>query len=50
MSDADFELLRADVMNSSTSGTTIASPPIIQSNQLSLYAGCILRYCIQVFK
>lgn len=35
MSDADFELLRADVMNSSTTGTAIASPPIIQqSNQL----------------
>lgn len=32
MSDADFELLRADVMNSSTSGSAIASPPIIQQN------------------
>lgn len=33
MSDADFEFLRADVMNSSTSGgTAIASPPIIQSS------------------
>lgn len=32
MSDADFELLRADVMNSSTSGTAIASPPIIQQS------------------
>ncbi|XP_050538533.1 histone-lysine N-methyltransferase 2D-like isoform X4 [Daktulosphaira vitifoliae] len=30
MSDADFELLRADVMNSSTSSNAIASPPIIQ--------------------
>lgn len=35
MSDADFELLRADVMNSSTTGTAIASPPIMQpSNSL----------------
>lgn len=36
MSDADFELLRADVMNSSSTGTAIASPPIIQqSNKLN---------------
>lgn len=34
MSDADFELLRADVMNSSASGTAIASPPIIQQSNL----------------
>lgn len=34
MSDADFELLRADVMNSSTNGTTIASPPIIQPSNI----------------
>lgn len=32
MSDADFEFLRADVMNSSTNGTAIDSPPIIQSS------------------
>lgn len=37
MSDADFELLRADVMNSSTSGTAIASPPIIQPSNTLLY-------------
>jgi len=32
MSDADFELLRADVMNSSAGGSAIASPPIIQQS------------------
>lgn len=32
MSDADFELLRADVMNSSSTGNAIASPPIIQQS------------------
>lgn len=47
MSDADFELLRADVMNSSTSGTAIASPPIIQSNQFFFYTAYILRYYMQ---
>jgi hypothetical protein len=34
MSDADFELLRADVMNSSATGSAIASPPIIQQSNL----------------
>lgn len=47
MSDADFELLRADVMNSSTSGTAIASPPIIQSNQFYFYTWYILCFCMK---
>lgn len=37
MSDADFELLRADVMNSSTSGSAIASPPIIQQSNSIIF-------------
>lgn len=37
LSDADFELLRADVMNSSASGTAIASPPIIQQSNFIIY-------------
>lgn len=44
MSDADFELLRADVMNSSTSGTAIASPPIIQPSNYFL-----MNYSIKKF-
>lgn len=40
MSDADFEILRNDVMNSSTSGTAIASPPIIQQSSNSFNLIC----------
>jgi len=40
LSDADFELLRADVMNSSASGAAIASPPIIQQSNFIIYTIC----------
>lgn len=43
MSDADFELLRADVMNSSTSGSAIASPPIIQQSNFN-YLLTIIKF------